>query len=173
MDDRAAAENEFREAILKDSGMSQLHFGLGYLLWSEGKWSESAAQFKSELQINPKSINAQIYLADSWVRQNEFAKAWAVLSPLIPNEPFEALLHRDLGIIYANDGRAADAIREFAASIEADPEDPEPHVQLAKLYQATNQRSEASAELQEVKALRSRSNPSLEEALDSAETPTP
>ena len=173
MDDRAAAENEFREAILKDQRMSQLHFGLGYLLWSESKWSESAAQFESELQINPKSINAQIYLADSCIRQNEFAKALAVLSALIPNEPSEALFHRDLGIIFANDGRAADAIRELTAAIEADPEDPQPHAQLAKLYQATNQRSEAEGELQKAKALPSRSKPSLEEALDSAETPAP
>ncbi|WP_348262911.1 tetratricopeptide repeat protein [Telmatobacter sp. DSM 110680] len=173
MGDRAAAEQEFREAILKDPRMPQLHFGLGYLLWSESKWSESAAQFESELQINPKFINAQIYLADSWVRQNEFAKALAVLSPLIPSARSEALFHRDLGIIYANSGRAADAIREFATSIEADPEDPEPHIQLAKLYQTTNQRSAVDGELQKAKGLASRSNPSLEEVLSSTETPVP
>jgi Flp pilus assembly protein TadD len=158
---------------LKDSRIPRLHFALGYLLWCESKWIESATEFQLELQVDPKSINAQIYLADSLVRQDEIAKALTILSPLVGSEQSNALVHRDLGTIDAHNGQTADAIREFTAAIEADPEDPEPHLQLAKLYQATNQRSEADGELQKAKALPSRSNPTLEEALDSAEAPVP
>jgi tetratricopeptide (TPR) repeat protein len=173
MHDRAAAEKELREAILKDRQKPQLHFGLGYLLWSESKWIESTAEFQLELQNDPQSTIAQIYLADAWVRQNEFAKALAVLSPLTGREQSQTLVHLDLGIIYANDGRTADAIRELTEAIEADTEDPEPHFHLAKLYQTTNQLTKSNCELQKAKKLAPENNPSLKEAIDSADSPTP
>ena len=173
MHNRAAAEQQFRAAILKDPKQPHLHFALGYLLWSESKWAESAAEFQLELQNNPQAIDAQVFLADSWVRQNEFAKALAVLKSLTVSEPYEALVHRDLGIIYANDKRTADAIRELTAACEAYPGDPEPHLQLAKLYQAANQQSEASKEFMKAKTLPPQGIPPLEEVMYADESPVP
>jgi len=173
MQNKAAAEHEFREAILKDPREPRLHFALGYFLWSERKWAESAAEFQLELQNDPQATDAQVFLADSWVQQNEFVKAASLLESLTVSEAYAALVHRDLGIIYANEKRTEDAIRELTAASEADPEAPEPHLQLAKLYQAANQQSDASKELMKARTLHPQSLPSLEEVIDAAQSPAP
>ena len=96
-----------------------------------------------------------------------------MLESLTVSEAYAALIHRDLGIIYANGKRTEDAIRELTAASDADPGDPEPHRQLAKLYEAANQQSDASKELAKARTLHPQSLPSLEEVMDAAQSPAP
>jgi tetratricopeptide (TPR) repeat protein len=145
---------------------------LGYLFWTQSKWEDAANEFDLELQNDPRHVKARIYLADSWVRLNEFAKALPELEKLNAGDRSEPLVHRDLGVVYANAGRYEDAIREFRRSMESDPGDAESHLQLAKTYRSIGRRDEANAELDRAGRLHSRP-PSLLEMIDSIETPAP
>ncbi len=169
--DSAGAMKEFRAAVSKDPKEPNAHFGLGYLLWTEGKWSEATSEFQLELENDPRHIQARIYLADSWVRLNELAKALSELEKLGDRERSESLVSRDLGIIYANNNRNEDALRELESAIAFDPEDKEAHMQLAKLYQSMNRRNDSNAELAKTRQLPSRNLPSLEEMIASVDTP--
>lgn len=173
MRDNAAAEKKFRAAILKDPKEPNVHFGLGYLLWSQGNWAEAADEFQLELQNDPRHTRAQIYLADSWLRQAEFEKALSELEGLGAGDQSEPLLHCDLGILYAKSGRSEDAIRELRAAIDSDAEEAEPHLQIAKVYQSIGKTDLAKSELDLAKRLPPRSHPSVQEMIDSIETPTP
>ena len=173
MGDSAGATKELRAAVAADPNQPNVHFGFGYLLWTEDKWSEAADEFQLELQKNPGHLKARIYLADSWVQQNEFAKALPELEKLAAGNPSEPIAHRDLGIIYADAGRNDDAIRELRIAKQFDPEDPESRIKIAKEYQSVGKREEANAELEKAGRLPGRSHASLEETIDSIESPTP
>ena len=84
MGDSAAAKKQFRAAILKNSSEPSVHFGLGYLLWSEGRWSEAANEFLLELQNDPNHTRARIYLADPWcgrLNLHRLLRNWASSLP--------------------------------------------------------------------------------------------
>ena len=173
MRDNPSAEKEFRAAILKDPKEPTVHFGLGYLLWSQGNWAEAANEFQLEIQNDPRHTKARIYLADSWLRQTESEKALSELEGLDAGDQSEPLLHFDLGIIYANIGRSEDAIRELRTAIDSDAEDSEPHLQIARVYRSIGKTDLAKTELDIAKRLPPRSRRSLQEMIDSIETPTP
>jgi tetratricopeptide (TPR) repeat protein len=150
-----------------------VHFGLGYLLWIRGQWAEAAQEFQLELENNPQHVMARIHLVDAWVRQKEFTKARPLLEELVSSDPSNPLVHRDLGIIYANGGRSDDAMREFRLAIKLDPDDAESHLEIAKLLRSTGKKDEESSELALTRGSSARKPLSLQEMIDSIEDPAP
>ena len=75
MGDSATAEKELRAAVQINPTEPNVHFGLGYLLWKQSRWSEAATEFQLELENNPEHVKARIYLADTRVRQGDFAES--------------------------------------------------------------------------------------------------
>jgi tetratricopeptide (TPR) repeat protein len=173
MGDSAAAEKELRAAILTNPREPNVHFALGYLLWLRSQWSEAAHEFQLELENNAEHVRSRVYLADALVRQGEFAKARPALEELASSDQPEPLVHRDLGIVYANAGRNEDAIREFRAALKLDPDDVETRSQIVKLSQAMGKSDEAKAGLDKEGSLPSRRPASLQEMIDSIEEPAP
>ncbi len=169
--DTTGAIKEFRAAILKNSSQPGVHFGLGYLLWTEGNWTEAANEFRLELQNVSKHTRARIYLADSLVRQSDFSQALMELGKLTADEQSDSLVHRDLGTIYANSNRVSDAVRELEMAVLLDPVDEESHFQLAKIYELMGRRDDAGIELANARQLTSQTHEPLEQVIDSAETP--
>ncbi|MGC1422792.1 MAG: tetratricopeptide repeat protein, partial [Terracidiphilus sp.] len=137
MGDSAAAEKELRAAVQINPTEPNVHFGLGYLLWKQGRWSEAATEFQLELENNPQHVMSRIYISDAWVRQGEFEKARPALQELVTGNQSGPLVHRDLGIIYVHEDRNEDAVREFRAAIKSDPEDTESRSQIAQLSRAS------------------------------------
>jgi tetratricopeptide (TPR) repeat protein len=170
--DSAGAENAFRAAASINPNEPNVHFGLGYILWTQSKWAEATNEFQLELQHDPKHV-ARVYMLDSLVQQRQFAKAIPDLEKLVDDNPSEPLLHRDLGIIFANTGRAEDALRELNTAIESDPDNVESHLLVAKLYRSTGREHDAHAELDAAKRLPPQSHSPLQEIIDSIENPAP
>ena len=63
--DASGAIEQFRAAVAADPRMPDVHFGLGYLLWSKRRYAEAAPEFQAELDNNPNHAQALTYLADS------------------------------------------------------------------------------------------------------------
>ncbi len=173
MGDKAGAVKALRAAVQVDPTHPEAHFGLGYLLWTENKWSEAADEFELELRTNPDHPAARTYLADAWVHQNEFEKALPVLEKLAAQRGSNSMVHLDLGIVFAQTGRKENALRELRTAEQAVPEDQLSHEQIAKLYQLLGKQHEAAAELEAREKSPARPHASLEETLDSIESPTP
>ena len=171
--DKAGAVQALRTSLVASPKQPDLHFGLGYLLWTENKWPAAANEFQLEIENNPEHLKARLYLADSWVQQHEFQKALPELEKLVAANESEPIVHRDLGIIYAHSGRNEDAIRELRIAEQYDPEDLESRTRLAKLYQLVAKREEVNAEPVTAWRLPLRSHASLEETIDSVESPAP
>ena len=173
MQNSDAASAALRAAVLANPKEPNVHFALGYLLWTQSKWEDAASEFELDLQSDPQHRMARIYRADSWVRQGELTKAIPELEKLAAENPIEPLVHLDLGIEDANAGKAEDAIRELRMAVEYDPGDAEAHLQLAKAYRSIGKKEDADAETKRAGTPSVQNHPSLQEMIDSIETPAP
>ena len=159
--DDAGAMEHFKAAVAADPKQPNVHFGLGYLLWTQSHYTESAAEFAAELQNDAQNLPARAFLGDCYVKLNDYAKARPELEMALARDPSSAMVHRDLGIVLASEGKSEEAANELLKAIAYDPKDAAPHWRLARLYQSMGKRQEAAAELQKVSTMTKEANQPL------------
>jgi tetratricopeptide (TPR) repeat protein len=153
MKDPVGAQREFRAAIAANPKEPNVHFGLGYLLWTKGQQQEAAEQFQAELLNNSNHTQAMLYLADSRLQMNKPDEALPLLEKVIAQVPENGMAHRDLGVLYADRGENEKAISELERAIHIRPGDVNAHYRLARVYRAMGRKDEANAEFKKVTGL--------------------
>ena len=151
--DNAGATEQFRAAVKADPKLPNVHFGLAYLLWTQKRYPEAASEFKAELANDPDHIQSMLYLADTDMQLNQMEDARPLLEKVVRLAPSYALAHLDLGILYAEDGRKDDALRELTAAEKLNPSDVSVHWRLGRLYRAMGKKDEAKAEFDKASTL--------------------
>ena len=146
MKDNAGATQMFRNAVNANPREPNVHFGLGYLLWSQKIYPEAMSEFKAELANDPDHFQATLYLADSHIQMNQFDEAQILLERAVRMEPSAALAHLDLGIVYTEADRKEDALRELTQAGKLTPSDVNVHWRLGRLYRSMGRKEEAKAE---------------------------
>jgi tetratricopeptide (TPR) repeat protein len=153
MKDHEGAMREFRAAEKVNPKEPNVHFGLGYLLWTKGQYPEAAAEFQAEIDNDPQHLQAMLYLADSEIQMSRSDDARPLLEKVVFLSPASAMAHRDLGIIYADQDRKQEAMAEFQAAIRIAPNDVNAHYRLARLYRSMGNTAEAKAEFDKAASL--------------------
>jgi len=153
MKDPEGAIREFRAAVKANPKEPNVHFGLGYLLWTKGQYAEAAAEFQAEIDNDPRHVQAMLYLADSKMQTNQPEDARTLLEKVVKLSPASAIAHRDLGIIYADQDRKQDAMTEFQAAIKLAPKDVNAHWRLGRLYRSMGKSAEAKLEFDKANSL--------------------
>ena len=153
MQDHAGATQQFRAAVKANPREPNVHFGLGYLLWTQGQYDEAVFEFKAELANVPNHAQALTYLADTLIKLNHSSDARPLLEKAILISPEMELAHLDLGIIEADAGNNEAAVRELKLAAKLGPNDVKPHYRLARLYQAMGKKQEASVEFEKTRTL--------------------
>jgi tetratricopeptide (TPR) repeat protein len=161
MQDSAGATEMFRAAVKADPKLPNVHFGLGYLLWTQKQYPEAASEFKAELANDPKHVQSMLYLGDAYIQMNQVRDAGPLLEAAIKIDPSLALGHLDLGITDSEAGRNEDALRELTAAEKMMPNDVNVHWRLARLYRTLGKKDEAKAEFAKASTL----NKEADEAL--------
>lgn len=144
--DNAGATEMFRAAAKADPKLPGVHFGLGYLLWTQKQYPEAATEFKAELANDPKHAQSMLYLADTYMQMNQVKDAAPLLQQAIKLNPSLALAHLDLGIVAMQEGHNDDALRELGAYEKMMPNDVNVHWRLGRLYRTLGKKDEAIAE---------------------------
>lgn len=145
--DHGGAIKQFRAAVQANPNEPDVHFGLGYLLWTQRQYEEAASELQAELTNNPNQIQALVYLGDAQMRMSHPEAALPILEQAERVAPTLSLGHLDLGILYADAGRNEDALRELNVAKELTPDDVNVHWRLGRLYRAMGKKAEAKAEL--------------------------
>ncbi|MGH9587492.1 MAG: tetratricopeptide repeat protein [Acidobacteriaceae bacterium] len=153
MRDHVGAIKQFRAAVKADPKEPDVHFGLGYLLWTQNQYEEAAQQFQLEVDNFPNDAQALAYLADSNVRLNRFDAARPALEKAMRLDPRLELPYLDLGILDAAAGRKETALSDFKSALRLNPADVQIHWRMARLYQSMGRREEAKAEFAKTRSL--------------------
>jgi tetratricopeptide (TPR) repeat protein len=159
--DSPGAIEQFRAAAKANPKEPNVHFGLGYLLWTQSQYEDAAKEFQAELENDPQHAQARLYLGDSYVQRSEYAVAEPELEKAAAADPSQALAHRDLGIVYAETERKPEAIEELQKAIALDPKDVAPHWRLARLYQSMGRKDEAKVEFDKASTMNKATNEAL------------
>jgi len=134
MKDKDGAIREFRAAVAVNPKEPNVHFGLGYLLWTQEAYPEAAEEFAAERRNDPTHTLAQLYQADAYVQMGKMEEARPLLESLVKTEPQNSKAHLDLGIVYAETEHDQEAIREFQDAARLAPDDSNAHWRLGRLY---------------------------------------
>jgi tetratricopeptide (TPR) repeat protein len=153
MKDHEGAIREFRAAAAADPTQPNVHFGLGYLLWTRQQYQEAAPEFQKEIANNPHHVQAKLYLADAEILTNRDDEARPLLEEVGRNDPHIAMQHLDLGIVYADAGQKEDARTEFETAIKLAPKNVNAHYRLARLYRSMGMKSQADVEFEKARSL--------------------
>jgi len=168
MKDSAGAIREFRAAILANPKEPNAHFGLGYLLWTQKQYPEAAHEFQSELDNTPDYTQALLYLADADIQMDKIEDARAILEKLVKSNPTLFTARLDLGIVYSEDGRKEDALRELKAAQALKPNDVSVHWRLGRLYKSMGKLVESKSEFDKASSLTKAADDALLDVLTTA-----
>ncbi|MDE3187317.1 MAG: tetratricopeptide repeat protein [Acidobacteriota bacterium] len=169
MKDKADAVLQFRAAVKADPRLPNVHFGLGYLLWNLMQYDEAAKEFQAEIANNPDHAQALAYLADADIKLGHNELAAPLLEKAIRLDPKLEQAHLDLGILYSDAGRRADALREFKRAAELNPNDVNVHWRLARFYQAAGEKALAKAEFDKTRSLQKAADETIFSKLKAAQ----
>jgi tetratricopeptide (TPR) repeat protein len=169
MQNHQGAMDQFRAAVKADPTAPNVHFFLGYMLWTDNEFEEAAQEFQAELVNVPDSAQALAYLADADIHLGKQDEALPLAEKAVQIDHSVAKAHVDLGILYAGRDRQEDAVKEFQTAIRLSPNDQDPHWRLARLYQAMGKQEEAKAELEKTKTLHQKQQESIFSELKAAQ----
>lgn len=153
MKDKEGAIREFRAAVAANPKEPNVHFGLGYLLWTKSDYSSAAKEFEAELDNDPQHFQSMLYLADSDIQLSRLDDARDLLEKLERTGQANAKGHLDLGIVYADQGHNQEALAEFQKAAKLAPKDVNAHWRMGRLYRAMGRTAEAKAEFAKAKTL--------------------
>jgi tetratricopeptide (TPR) repeat protein len=169
MKNTTGAIEQFRAATKADPKEPNVHFGLGYLLWTQNRFEEAAQEFEAELANVPDNAQALAFLADSYMQTNRSERAMPLIDEAFRIDPNIERAHLDLGILYADAGRREDAVHEFQLAAKLAPTDANPHWRLARLYQSMGKKEEAAIEFQKTSSLHKAEEESIAAKLKAAQ----
>jgi tetratricopeptide (TPR) repeat protein len=161
MKDNAGAVKMFRAAIEANPREPDVHFGLGYLLWTQKQYPEAAQEFQAELKNDPNHAQSMLYLADAEIQMNQIPAARPLLEEVLKRNPELPLTYLDLGIVDSEAGRNEDALRELDKAEKLMPNDVNVHWRLGHLYKAMGKNEQAKIELKKASNL----NKAVDDAL--------
>lgn len=158
MKDTFGAIREFRAAVKANPKEPNVHFGLGYLLWTERQYPEAAAEFQAEVDNDPHHMQAMLYLANAEIEMNRMDDAKLLLEKVVKNIPENSMGHLDLGIVYTDADRKQEALAQFQTAARLAPSDVNAHWRLGRLYMAMGKKAEAKVELDKASGLNKATN---------------
>jgi tetratricopeptide (TPR) repeat protein len=167
MQDHAGAIQQFRAAVKANPNEPNVHFGLGYLLWTQNQYPEAAQEFQAELVNVPESAQAMAYLADTQIKMSQPDKALPLLQNAIRISPTMELPHLDLGILHADAGQREEALAELHIAAKLSPDDFAVHYRLARLLKSMGRQQEAAVEFEKTNSLHKAASKSVSDQIKS------
>ena len=149
----AEAQAQFREIVRLRPASVEARVNLGNTLFDSGQTNEAAASFAAALRLDPGLAEKKVAEAKALLAKGEAASAFVTCTIAVRLEPANAAAHEALGLIYAQQGRLQEAVREFQQQLQLQP-DAQAHYNLALANVMQGQLNEAAANYEEAVKLR-------------------
>jgi Flp pilus assembly protein TadD len=116
---------------------------LGYLYWKSHKLDLAQREFQNELSLDPNHAQAIAYLGDIQMKKGDVEGALTLLKKSVQLAPDLRVAYMDLGAVFTQQKNYIEAIDAFQHALKLDPEQPDAHYRLARLYQLTGKKTES------------------------------
>ncbi len=163
--DYSDAEPLLKQVIDRDPKNYQAWFDLGFLCNAMGRPEDSIAAYRKSVEAKPDVFESNLNLGLMLAKSNQpdaekYLRAATRLKPSENAPQNQELAWMALGrLLQSNDPQQALAAYRSAGVLT--PNDPEPHLASAPLYEQQNQFAEAEHEYQQVLAIDPKSVPAL------------
>ena len=143
------AQTKYEEAVRLAPDKAGTHEHLGNILWVQGNWNRAEQEFRAELERNPQDCRAQWKLGNSILNEKaDTDQAISYLSQAIQRCPTLMPARVDRAHALTDAGRAPEALGDLMLAEHDQPDEPQIHFLLAKVYRAQGRTAEATAEMQ-------------------------
>ena len=153
MKDNEGSTKMFRAAVAANPKEPNVHFGLGYLLWTQKQYPEAATEFQAEIANDPAHAQSMLYLGDTELQLNKPEEARPLLAKAVELDPSLWLGNLDLGVIDSDAGHNEDALRELLLAAKLKPDEVNVHWRLGRLYRTMGRKDAAKAEFDKASQL--------------------
>ena len=152
--ERASAESDLRAWREPDSSLASRDLGLAYFDLAANKHSNSvlrkAYQVLSQLPANQKRDAAvEADIASLLIEENRPAQAIEMFARAAAQEPSNARYVYCLGAALALFGNAGEAVKQLRRSIELDPSQLDPYLELERIYRTTGEEAHSRQVIRE------------------------
>src|SRR5258707_11851772 len=114
---------------------------------------------------------ALVYLADIKLKRNETEKAKELLNRALQLKADIPLAYIDLGAILAEQKQYQQAFAALQRAVALDPDQPDAHFRLARVYKAVGNTAESQKEFAKVRELQKKADQTLASRMPTAAPP--
>lgn len=143
--DNETARQDFQKLFARTPAVQNAHYLYGFLLYGTEP-EEAAAEFKHELEANPKNAAAEVMLAWIPLLQNDGTAALPYAEKAVAVDPSLPSAHLVLGRALTETGDAKNGIVHLEKTVQMQPDNLEVHVALAKAYSKAGRKEDARRE---------------------------
>jgi tetratricopeptide (TPR) repeat protein len=133
--DKEKAAEYLSTAIKLDPRDAESHYSFGIVLMNQGKVNDAISHFRKAIKIDPKNKEAGNSLAMALNLQKKIQKdTLAQLEQRRRKEPDNPELLQKLAVVYAMNGRNADALDALQRFVRIQPDNPDGYYNIACVY---------------------------------------
>lgn len=129
-----SATSDCIKALELDSSLSEVHTAMGYFHQSTGQLEKSIESFNKSLDIDPKSDDALLGVAETYLRHGKFNDAKVAYSNALSINPNSWRATNGLGLVSLRQGDAVSAIELFQKTTKLAPEEHQGFVNLGNAH---------------------------------------
>jgi tetratricopeptide (TPR) repeat protein len=155
LQDRVAAETEFRQLLAVYPSEPRVHYMYGVFLLKEHP-SLAIDEFRREIDVSPSHDAARIQLALEFLRTAEYEQGLRYAREAVALAPGNFVAHVACGRLWLALGKTDRALRELRTAIKLAPGSPDAHFALSRALSEAGWNAEAArerAEFERLKAL--------------------
>jgi arylsulfatase A-like enzyme/tetratricopeptide (TPR) repeat protein len=142
-----------KRTLALDERNAQAHTLLGEVYASRRQPAEALPHFEKAVEIQPKLTRNRLNLAGSLIEVERYDRAEALLKEIAAAHPRFPLVHFNLGLLYEEQGRLAEARAAYAAEVAAFPQQFKARFNLGKVLFALGDRAGSLEQMREVVSL--------------------
>ena len=130
LNQQAAAEQGFTEAIRLNPNFFEAHYNLGNILKAQGKLAAAVESYHCALAIKPDSVVIHLNLGNALKAQGKLAAAAESYQRALAIKPNDATVHYNIGNTFQEQGDLAAAVESYHRALAIKPDYMEAHHNL-------------------------------------------
>jgi len=145
------ADEAGRKALALDDSLAEAHAARAFTLANFWKWSESEAEFRRSLELNPNSARTHYFYAVGCLApQNRTEEALEQYRIALSLDPLSSIVNANYALMLTQARRYPEALAEFQKVLARDPNFTPAHYKLSQLYAIMGRFGDAVSEMRQI-----------------------